>query len=256
MSSEKERLQILDLIESGQISAEEGVRLLKTLGSATHQPGIAPILPDTQIDEPVETTEWQVEPTADTPEVLVTPRILSDDMPTGSNNIANQVSSGLDEGLQEENPADGLPPDALRWKSWWMIPLWIGVAITVSGGFLMYSAMEKSGIGLSFLCAGVPFFIGLVLMIFAWQSRTAPWLHLRVQQKPGERPQRIAFSFPIPVRPTVWFLRIFGSNVKELENVSLDEMLLAVGDATSPDNPIYIQVDEGDEGEKVEIYIG
>jgi hypothetical protein len=159
--------------------------------------------------------------------------------------------------VAQENSTDRvLPADANKWRQWWIIPLWVGVAITVSGGFLMYWAQQSAGIGLWFLCAGVPFLTGVAVMALAWASRSAPWLHLRVQQKPGEHPQRIAFSFPLPIRPTAWFLRNFGGRIPQLKDTSLDEVLLAVGESTSPESPIYIQVDEGDEGEKVEIFIG
>jgi hypothetical protein len=35
----------------------------------------------------------------------------------------------------------------------------------------------------------------------------------------------------------------------------LDEAILAL-DKISPDQPFYVKVDEGDSGEKVEVYIG
>ena len=265
MTSEKERMLILEMIENEQISAEEGVRLLSALDAVGEADGEG-ISPEPPVRQPPGIPDQAGFPSGEWDEVATpTPspaegggpyaRVLVDDdsglSPEEDIPDENQGPAASDKGL----PA-GLPPEARRWKSWWMVPLWIGVAITVSGGFLMYLALENSGIGLGFICAGVPFLIGLALLVLAWQSRVAPWLHLRVQQRPGERPQRIAFSFPIPIRPTVWLLRIFGGRVKELNGVALDEMLLAVGDTASAENPIYIQVDEGDAGEKVEIYIG
>jgi hypothetical protein len=150
----------------------------------------------------------------------------------------------------------GLPADALKWKRWWMVPVWIGVAITVFGGLFMYLAMESSGLGFWFVCASVPFTLGLLVIVLAWGSRNAPWLHLRVQQPPGERPEKIAFSLPLPVRPAVWFLRTFSRWIPDLKEQAWDEVILAIGDKTSPDNPLYIIVDEEETGEKVEIYIG
>lgn len=149
-----------------------------------------------------------------------------------------------------------LPADALKWKRWWMVPVWIGVAITVFGGLFMYLAMESSGLGFWFVCASVPFTLGLLVIVLAWGSRNAPWLHLRVQQPPGERPEKIAFSLPLPVRPAVWFLRTFSRWIPDLKEQAWDEVILAIGDKTSPDNPLYIIVDEEETGEKVEIYIG
>ena len=96
----------------------------------------------------------------------------------------------------------------------------------------------------------------MLAIAFAWISRVSLWLHLRVQQAPGEWPQQIAFSFPLPLRLAAWFLRIFGRYIPNLQDQRLDEIILAVGRSASPDNPIYIQVDEGESGEKVEIFIG
>jgi hypothetical protein len=42
----------------------------------------------------------------------------------------------------------------------------------------------------------------------------------------------------------------------QFQQANLDEILQAVDDTTSPENPLYIEVDEGENGEKVQIYIG
>jgi hypothetical protein len=47
-----------------------------------------------------------------------------------------------------------------------------------------------------------------------------------------------------------------GSRIPSLNGTSIDEVILAVANTTDAKNPIYIQVDEGQDGEKVEIYIG
>ena len=41
--------------------------------------------------------------------------------------------------------ADTFDPEIERWKRWWMIPLWVGVGITVIGGLLMVWAYQASG---------------------------------------------------------------------------------------------------------------
>jgi hypothetical protein len=246
MTTEKERMQILEMVEKGQISAEEGVRLLNVLGPEGEETAGTLEAPET------------ASPPAASVMTDAESALTGVAVPSAAGGDADFEDGAVEEGevLIDDAPPTSLPPDAQKWKSWWTIPLWIGVAIAISGGFLMYTALERSGIGLSFICAGVPFVIGLGLLVLGWQSRVAPWLHLRVQQRPGEWPQRIAFSFPVPIRPTVWLVRTFGRDTKHINDVPLDEMLLAVGETTREGNPIYIQVDEGDQGEKVEIYIG
>jgi hypothetical protein len=238
MDDSEERMQILEMIDSGKISATEGLRLLQAL-SGKEPAALEETLPP-------EDGVSQAAPT-----VLEPP--LAD-----ATAQAAQSEAAEPEVIQAPQTAQprSLPPDARKWRRWWMIPFWIGVGITISGAMLMYWAQQTSGLGYWFVCAGVPFTIGLLILILAWGSRTSPWLHLRVEQAPGERPQRIALSFPIPVRPAVWFFRMFGHRIPNLEQTSVDEIILAVGKNATPDNPIYIQVDEGQDGERVEIFIG
>lgn len=157
------------------------------------------------------------------------------------------------EGPGEPAPA---PKDLLKWKRWWIIPLLIGLGVTLLSGGLMYSAWNVHGFGVLFLLTWVPFGIGVAITAFAWGSRHSPWLHLRIQQKPGEKPQRIAFSFPIPIRVTAWALRKFGHRIPQMDATGLDELLIALKDTANENMPLVIDVDEGQNGEKVQVIIG
>ncbi len=148
------------------------------------------------------------------------------------------------------------PPDFDRWRSYWMIPLWIGVGITMLGAMFMFWAQQATGVGFWFLCAGVPFTIGVVLTALAWQSRSAHWLHLRVHQSGDSWPWVIAISFPLPLGLFGWIMRTFGVRVPGMETTSVDELLHIIETSTSPDNPLFVEVDEGESGERVQIYIG
>jgi SHOCT-like domain len=251
MDDKSENMRILEMIESGKISVEEGLGLLAALGSAnepsadeTASPGAAVSLVDEapsspEFSEPIPPPSPVLSTTTQTsagePDVIVTP--------------APPIS--------EDTPRAALPPDAQKWRRWWAVPLWIGVGLSVIGGALLYAAVQSTGgVNFWFFCAGVPFTLGVLAIILAWQSRTSPWLHLRVQQAPGESPQRIAISMPLPTRPLAWLLRTFGHKIPSMDGQDLDQIILAVGRNASPENPIYIQVDEGENGEKVEIYIG
>lgn len=263
------RLRVLEMIDEGVISAEEGLRLLQAFSAA-----------DTAADKVDQSTAdadtlagTAVLPLGETEIPLPGGATTSSPQPanaeaaraTASQPGVAEVVEVAKPPLEEPAPASApaasaspaaLPADARKWQRWWMIPVWIGVAITVFGGLFMYLAMRSSGIGFWFVCASLPFILGLLVIVLAWGSRNAPWLHLRVQQPPGEKPEKIAFSMPLPVRPAAWFLRTFGRWIPTLKEHNLDEVILAVGDKTSPDNPLYIVVDEEETGEKVEIYIG
>ncbi len=146
--------------------------------------------------------------------------------------------------------------DMLRWKRWWTIPLWFGVVITTFGAIFMFQAQQSSGIGFGFIAASLLFAMGVVVIVLAYQSRTAPWLHLRIQQSPGEKPERIAFSLPLPIHQASWLMQRVGRKFSGLQDQNWEQMLQAIGSSASPDNPIIVKVDEAESGEKVEIYIG
>ena len=234
MANESERLQILEMIERGLITASEGVRLLNVLQGNVEEP----LLSDA-VDS--EAPAQAAEAAASTDEAPPSPSPETFER-------------------QEEQPAmpkgspKSMPPSIKKWRSWWWIPMWVGVAITVISGGLMFLAYQKEQIGFWFACTWFPFLLGVATMALAWASRTARWLHVRIQQEPGEWPQKIALSFPLPLRPVLWLLHIFRPRIPEIDGVNLDEAITMLEKIT-PDQPFYVEVDE-DDGERVEVYIG
>lgn len=242
MSDEAERMQILDMIERGQITPDQGVKLLQALESEDQDEGDF-------LDES--------ESVPEAAGVEAVPPAVETALPGIKAGFPAETAV-FDTEQQEflEPQPGGLPPEAARWRRFWMIPLWIGVGILALGGWLMYWVLQHSGLGFWFVISTLPFILGLVIVILSWQSQTAPWVHLRVTQAPGKSPPHVAFSFPIPIRPTLWFLNTFGDKIPRFQEVSLDKIILAVNQSANAEHPIYIQVDEGEKGEKVEIYIG
>jgi len=228
MSEKNERLQILEMIENGTITASEGASLLKAL----------------EADYMVEDMSFDSE---DEPEPFVTDE--------AGYSKENEPAA---EPLSGDVIADTFDPEIEKWKRWWMIPLWIGVGITVIGGLLMVWAYQASGFSFWFGCSWLPFLLGVAVMVMAWSSRSARWLHLRIQQEPGEWPRTIAFSFPLPLRFAAWFLRTFGQFIPKVNEtgVDFDQLIQVLENSTNSETPFYIEVDEGDNGEKVQIYIG
>jgi hypothetical protein len=133
--------------------------------------------------------------------------------------------------------------------------LWAGVGVTILGGVLMFLAWQGGGFGFWFACAWLPFLFGVAVMALAWSTRSLPWLHLRVYQKEGQRPQRIAISLPLPLGVISWALRTFKHKIPETGNVNIEEMVMALKHV-SPDTPFSVDVNEGENGERVQIYIG
>ena len=214
MTSENERLEILEMIQKGTISPDEGMKLIEAIGESDEISELEYATAKADLEEIIE--------------------------PVGADDYAQEVD-------QE---------DLSKVKSWWIIPFSIGVIITVLGGALMYWAWAAHGIGFGFVASWIPFLIGIGLLVLGWNSRTGPWIHIRVKQKPGEKPERIAINFPIPNRFFAWTLRTLGSFIPKMNLSGADEILLALGNYSQGDAPLTIDVDDSDDGETVKIYIG
>lgn len=250
---DEERLQILDMIASGKISAQQGVELLRALDDKAGPAG------ELVAGENQPPTQPELLEEA-TPTMLVQPVVESVAVPSASEQAAAASQSSDPDAEASSDVFESLPetpsfdPRAKKWQGWWRIPLWIGVIATILTGLLMYSIFRASGFGFWFACSWFPFLISVGIVALAWASRSAHWIHIRVHQRPGERPQNIAISFPVPLSLTAWFLRTFRSKIPNMEGVNPDEMVLALNHVT-PDKPFYVEVNE-ENGEHVEVYIG
>jgi hypothetical protein len=120
----------------------------------------------------------------------------------------------------------------------------------------MYAAwMAARGFSFWFACAWLPFLFGIALMVLSWGGRSVRWLHIRIQQRAGEWPQKIEFSIPLPLLLMAWVVRIFGGRLNDVKGKGIEEMILALK-KTSPEAPYYLDVDEGEDGDRVEVFIG
>lgn len=224
MESQNERMYILDLIDQGRISAAEGLGLLEALA----------------VNPPDEAEGAGVEPV----EQVETPR-FEFAQPAPPQSCASQTSQTYPNAAEMQD-----------WKRWWTIPFWIGVLIMVVGVIFMDQSLQAGGYGFGFFAAVSFFALGGLLAALAWLSRSAPWLHLRIQQAPGEKPERIAFSLPLPLHQAGWLLRLLGRRFPELQEGDWENLLHDLGTRITSENPVLVKVDEGEFGEKVEIYIG
>jgi len=203
-----ERAKILQMIEDGKISPEEGLRLMDVL-----------------VEEPDDKEAQPNNAEASTPKV--------------------EVKSGTDPSLS------GTVDKA---RSLWMIPLWVGIVITIFGGWVMFQNIHGPQISFWFYCLGLPiFFLGVLVIMLGWSSKTSRWVFVSVQQRPGESPRRILVGFPLPLTLASWFMRNFGHLIKELKGAPVDQVIDALQRSK---DPLVVNVDEGSDGEKVQVYIG
>jgi hypothetical protein len=145
-----------------------------------------------------------------------------------------------------------------EWRNWWLLPFAVGGGIALVSGLLMWFAWRVAEAQLSvwLILAACPFSFGLLIVVLAFLSRNAKWIHIRINNISGNGPRRIALSFPLPIRLTAWFLRLFSPFIPKLRDTGVDELILALDETTTPDNPFYVEVDEAGGGEKVQVYIG
>lgn len=153
-------------------------------------------------------------------------------------------------------PDPGLAATVEKARSLWQIPLWLGVALTVLSAVLMYLAMSRSGYNFWFFCLWLPFLTGVAVMALGVASRTMRWLFVRVEQKPGEHPQKFTIGFPLPLRLAGWFLRNFGHKIPDLEKTNIDDIIQILDAANTPGSPLVVNVEDDEDGERVQVFIG
>ncbi len=236
MTKESERLRILEKIERGEISADEGARQLAALQNAPVQPQ-APSSP------------MDILGMVERGEITADQGVQRLHVTAGDSGQKQQRSSARPEPSQPKE-------DLSRYKQWWRVPLFIGLGILTLAALWMNSAYQSAGLGFWFYCSWLPFLLGVALIALAWNSRVSPWLHVRVTQPPGESPQHIAVSLPLPIRFSAWFLRNFGHRIEGLSHTNVDEVILALGTTARSGDPFYVHVDEGEDGNQVEVFIG
>lgn len=184
------------------------------------------------------------------------------------NEILHQLESGeidVDEAVRRleedqkpviskvgEPPAgSGFEPPS-RWQYWWLIPMMIGLVVLV-GGYLL----AQLG-GLWWVCAAPTLMLGLVVVTLAAVSTTSPWVHVRVKSNEKGVGSNVRISIPLPLGLTGFFLRRFGHLAgNKLDATLVDEILVTLeGSLKNGGDPIYIEVDDSESGEKVEVYLG
>ena len=223
--TEKEREQVLKMIESGKISPEDGLNLMRTLDQSR---------PDDEVP-----TIKSVSGAGSAPE-------------NGDEKTATS-SQGAKSSFEND-------PRIARVKSTvqrlWQIPLWIGIFVTVMSAWGMYMLVRAANLNFWFYFLSLPLLLGVLLMVAAVGSRRARWLFVDVHQKPGDSPAHIFLGFPLPLKLAAWFLRTFGRYIPDLGKTNVDEVIQVIETGFTGEEPLVVNVDEGDDGERVQVYIG
>ncbi len=188
----EERLNVLERVEAGEISAAQGARLLEALVAGDGRPPSSPGSQHPEVPRPA---------------------------------LINLL---------------------------WQAIFWPGVAAVVGGGLLV-ALVYAWDIPAPWLVLGWVFFVlGVLAMALGWWLRGARWLALRVRQDDGPN---IAFALPLPLGLAAWGLRIARPFVPHLRETAVDELILAMRDELRDGRPLIVEVNEGEGGEQVQVYL-
>ncbi len=223
--TDQEREQVLKMIENGKISPEDGLKLMRTLDQS-----------------PAED-----EAKADTTETGAV---------SGPEAAANKDRADT----RSEKSSFGTDPRIERVKAavrrLWQIPLWIGVLITILSAWGMYALVQAARLNFWFYCLTFPLLLGVLVIVAAVGSRKARWIFVDVHQKPGEKPERIFLGFPLPLKLASWGMRTFGHHIPEMDKTKVAGIVQVIETGFTGEEPLVVNVDEGEEGERVQVYIG
>jgi hypothetical protein len=138
-----------------------------------------------------------------------------------------------------------------------MIPLWIGVAITVLSAWAMYSVQQSAGMNFWFFLLVIPLLVGVLLIALGASGQSTRWIYINVDRRNAQDgPRNITLGFPLPLGLTAWVLRNFGHNMRGMEKTNVDE-IIQILDATGKSGaPLIINANDNEDGEHVQVYIG
>ena len=138
-----------------------------------------------------------------------------------------------------------------------MIPLWIGVVITVFSAWGIYSVQQNSGLNFWFFFLMIPLLIGVLLIALGAGGPHSKWLYVNVDRRNAhDGPRNITLGFPLPLGLAAWFLRNFGHTIRGLKGTNVDE-IVQILDATGKSGaPLIINANDNEDGEHVQVYIG
>lgn len=162
------------------------------------------------------------------------------------------------EPVEQEIP--GIPPTPpepvvrpLLVRIVWQVTLWVGVAVLIGGSLLVASVYAWQVAERWLLCGWPLFIMGVLVVMLAWWMQRAKWFSLRVRPHDGPN---IAFALPLPLGLIAWLLRIMRPFVPKIKETGVDEVLLAMHKEMRDGHPFIVDVDEGESGNKVQVFFG
>lgn len=207
MTEDPARTKLLHMIENGEISPEDGLRLLKVFEagySGEHE--VEQVPPDIS-EQATQTLEFNPE----------------------------SQSVGLNEARIK------------NLKRWWLLPFALGLILTIIGAYWMYLGYSTKGLSWGFWLSWVPFGIGVLMMVLSAISSYSKWIFIKVHEKKVNHPVNLTLAFPLPIKLAGWFLRTFAGNLKSKDKVPVETIMSMLDSDISKDSPFYVNVEDDDD---------
>jgi hypothetical protein len=135
------------------------------------------------------------------------------------------------------------------------VPLAVGVGLTILASYWLFTLVQNTNYGLWFVCAWVPFLLGIVLVGLSSGGLHSRWVYVNVEQASGEWPQYITLGLPLPLGLLGWVMRNFGHQLRGMQNLDGEEILNLLSTATK-ESPLVVNVQDDQDGDRVQVYIG
>lgn len=138
-----------------------------------------------------------------------------------------------------------------------MIPLWAGILIAVLSAWGIYGVQQNAGMNFWFYCLLAPLFLGILLIMIGAGGPGSRWLYVNVDRRYAhDGPRNITLGFPLPLALTSWFLRTFGHNIHGMKNTNVDDIIQILDATGKSGEPFIVNVNDDEDGERVQVYIG
>jgi len=138
-----------------------------------------------------------------------------------------------------------------------LIPLWIGVFLTVFSAWIIYTIQQNAGVNFWFYCMILPLMLGVLLIALGAGGSSSRWIYVDVDRrdaKPGDGPKHITLGFPMPLGFVAWFFQTFGHNISGMSKGRVEGIIQMVNATKESGEPLMVNVD--DDNAHVQVYIG
>lgn len=138
-----------------------------------------------------------------------------------------------------------------------MIPLWVGIFLTVLSAWGIYAIQQNAGVNFWLFCLSFPLLLGVLLIVLGTSGQNSKWLYVNVDRRNAhDWPRNITLAFPLPLGLAAWFLRTFGSYISGLRDTNVDEIIQLLDVTGKSDAPLIVNASDNEDGEQVQVYIG